>query len=115
MIILLRLSVALPAVALDESKTGLGEAWSATKSNGIRLLVISITTAIPFTAALELIEFAGRSVPPAGGLIVLHLVLLKPLSLAIELLSVLVAVTLLSLAYAFLIENREAGTTTPVI
>ena len=109
-IVSLRLSLALPAVALDEVQFAFGDAWRATRGNSIRLLVISIITAIPFMMLNVLISASGLILPAEESAFTLPL-LLGSLHLAIDLASVLTGVTLLSLVYAYLVEHRAAGTT----
>lgn len=108
-IILLRLSIALPAVALDESKIGFLDAWRATDGNSIRLFIISCISIIPFATAAELLS---QTMEPSGSIgFSVRLVLLESLRLAIEFSLLLISVTFLSLSYAFLVKNQAAGKT----
>lgn len=101
-----RLSVALPAIALDVPNFGLGDAWKATSGNGLRLLVVTALPLVPlYLLSFSLDAFGAseldlyRLSPP---FILLHI-----LYQVLDFVFGLIGLTVLSLTYAFFVESRE--------
>lgn len=107
-VISLRLSVALPAAALGEGEVTPGRAWSATSGNGFRLLIVFVLAGSPaYISSLLSFWLTVRS----GWLdSLLGALLLSFLAQATNFVWVMIGVTLLSVAYAFLIEERGPDT-----
>jgi len=109
-IVSLRLSVALPAAALGEATVTPATAWSATSGHSFRLLIVFILSGSPAYIA-SLISFwitvkSGSHDSFVGALF------LSFLSHATYFVWVMIGVTLLSVAYAVFIEERESETLT---
>ncbi|MGH1483447.1 MAG: hypothetical protein ACRBM6_32900 [Geminicoccales bacterium] len=107
-IVSLRLSVALPALALGDAKTTLDRAWNATAGNALRLLVIAILISLPvliidglILRVEDVLLLETGSYAKALFYILLWTVV-RPVPL-------LLGVSLLSVAYAELIEKRSIG------
>lgn len=107
-IVSLRLSVALPAVALGDVKTTLSQAWDATAGNGLRLLAIAILISLP------VLIIDGLILRVEDGLLFetgshASLLLYSLLWTVVRSVPLLLGVSLLSVAYAELIEKRSIG------
>lgn len=100
-----RLGVALPAIAIDHRSFGLSAAWSKTAGNSLRIALIGILTTWPFLLLEILVsEVFSHFIFPVP---IIDQILETMVSLVCYLASVLVGVTFLSLAYAFLVEDRS--------
>lgn len=108
LIISLRLSVALPAVALADTKTTVSRAWDATAGNGIRLLAIAILTSLPLLIVDGLLIWAEPGLVFEGASQT-SLSLYTLLWMAARFVPLLLGVSLLSIVYAELIEKRSIG------
>jgi len=109
-IVSIRLSISLPAAALNEIQIRPGIAWAATRGNSLRLLAVTLLAGLPilliyqFTSILESLIF---SLPSP-----LDLWLLNVLWGGQDFITVMIGITLLSLAYTFFIENKPFDSTT---
>lgn len=109
--ITLRLFLVLPATALDVSQIDFLGSWRAMQGNSIRLFIIMIAIYIPFLAANW---FLWLLVDPINSLgILVGKAMILSVNLAFEFGTALIGVTVLSLAYAFLIEKQPPGVTRP--
>jgi len=108
MIVSLRLSVALVAIALNDQNFGFGEAWRSTKGNSFRLLAIYSMNAIPFVGAYILIGELQSilSIREESGLV--EAVVFTPLYVVLYLVAFLTFVTILSLVYSVLVEESSS-------
>ncbi len=106
-IIAARLSVALPAIALDVPDFRLRDAWTATANNSFRLLLVTALPLVPLYLLSWGLEAIGateldlyRISPP---FILLHIVYQ-----VLDFVFGLLGLTVLSLTYAFFVESRNA-------
>lgn len=104
MVVSLRLSLVLPAVALGED-LGLSEAWRVTEGNGLALVgatvIIVILTSLIVLVPYLLVELFGS--PVASGFSQLVIGAFEVLA---DIVAGLVTVTSLSLAYGFLVKDQ---------
>lgn len=110
-----RLSIALPAVALNRQDFGLGDAWRATSNNNVRLLLVTLLPTIPiyFISGLIHTIFFGLSEANPYGFSPIPFAINMVIT-AIDFAIVLIGLSILSLAYRFFVENPEARTVMPV-
>ena len=107
-IVVARLSIALPAIALNVPDFGLGDAWRATAGNGLRLLVVTSLPILPLSLlswGLELFGADRSDIYQSGLVFILMHFLLQTVDFAFG----LIGLTVLSLTYAYFVENKEAG------
>ncbi|MFN4141295.1 hypothetical protein [Aestuariivirga sp.] len=105
-LVVLRLAIKLPAVAVDRSGYGFFQAWLDSGGNNVRLLGFFIMVlagiGLPFllieAAALYLLSLAGEGALTAGGLV---------LEIAGAWLITIVGATMLSVLYAVFAEGRD--------
>ncbi len=101
-----RLSIALPAIALDHPNFGLGDAWNATRHNSFRLLVV---TSLPLLLAMSLYwvlglaGFEDTDLHPS----LQHWSFLRVLLQIWDFAFALFGLAVLSLTYAFFVERRD--------
>lgn len=104
-LLFLRLGIALPATAIDKNNFGIVQGWRKTSGNGFKLIMILMLIWMPFYGLDMLLALATdqRIVPAA---LTDH-----PLTALLDALYYLfvglVGVTLLTLCYAYLVEERE--------
>lgn len=107
-IIASRLSIALPAIALNVANFGLGDAWNTTAGNGTRLFFVTIPPLIPLYLLSWGMDASGLT---QGDIYHLSLPMIL-LHLATQLLQFafgLLGLAVLSLNYAFFVESRDKG------
>lgn len=101
-----RLSIALPAIALDHPKFGLGDAWNATQQNSFRLLIV---TSLPLLLAMSLYwvlglaGFEDTELYPS----LQHWSVLRVLLHIWDFAVALFGLAVLSLTYAFFVDRRD--------
>ncbi len=103
-----RLSVALPAIALNIPEFGLRDAWNATAGNSIRLFFVTALPLIPLyllSWGLEAIGATELDLYRISFLFILFHIVYQVLDFAFGLLGL----TVLSLTYAFFVEDKKAG------
>lgn len=105
--ILARLPIALPAIALDNFDLGLVEAWQVTKGNTLRLIAVLILPMLPLIIANVIIESIQTGVVESYSLSPPSL-FLQLLSQSIDFAIALLALTILSICYAFFVEDRSS-------
>ncbi|MEM7045786.1 MAG: hypothetical protein AAF543_23495, partial [Pseudomonadota bacterium] len=104
-----RLSIALPAIALNVPNFGLGDAWNATTGNSIRLLIVTSLPLVPLYLLAWGLDATGTEQSDlfqgSPSLAVIHLIY-QVADFAFGLLGL----TVLSLTYAFFVERRANDT-----
>jgi hypothetical protein len=103
-LVLPRVSIALPAVALDERLT-LEQAWRMSRGNSWRLALATLLCALPTLMIFVPLYWYFDWQPRTSS------VILGTLTSLIEVLLVTIGVTLLSLAYRFFIQQPDGGPT----
>ena len=108
-VVSLRLGVALPAAALNVTKISPSDAWSATAGNSGRILVIAFLASIPVLAVNFLLSWAEHSFLRVDAN--LSLLMFSVLWNVVRFGPIMLGVTLLSIIYAVLIEQRNIAPT----
>jgi hypothetical protein len=106
LLMLPRLSIALPGIALDERLT-LVQAWRMTRGNSWRLALATLLCALPTVMIFVPLYWYFDWQPRTSS------VILQTLTSLIETLTVTIGVTLLSLAYRFFVLQQGNATTPP--
>ncbi len=97
-VIYLRLSLVLPAVALDK-RLGLGEAWSISRGFSMDIAVLAVwTVALQFGFNLLIGTLARMAVPDIGIILI---------SLAYQWFHLILTISILSTLYGHIVEKRD--------
>lgn len=99
----LRFSVSLPAAALENSKITPDSAWTVTQGNSIRLFSAMLLASIPYSVAMSILKYCVNALYSSES--VLSMLLTNVLWNLGSMVLILIAVTFLSVAYAFFIDD----------
>ena len=103
----LRFSVSLPAAALENSEITPDIAWKATQGNSLRLFGAMLLASIPYSIAMYILRFLiNMTYLSESALIMLLTNVLWNIG---SMILILIAVTFLSVAYAFFVDDSSTG------